>query len=216
MMVYKFMPAKWAKVAVRNQRLKLSIFSSLNDPFELSGFNLRDPAMRIFHTRQHQKISSEYGMISFSEDYRSPLMWSYYAEQHAGICLGFDVPEKVLLKVRYRKDRLKLNGKSKLTKVDVMNLLTVKFSEWRYERERRIMTPLRSAVKEANRYFEPFCDNLKLREILLGIKCPQSEDVFKRLIEKKYKDQDPINIHKLSLAVTKFGITKTIHKLQNA
>ena len=143
-------------------------------------------------------------------------MQSNMLGDYPGICLGFDVPEEMLLKVRYRKDRLKLNRKSEFTKGDVISLLTVKFSEWRYERERRIMTPLQSAVKEANRYFEPFCDNLKLREILLGIKCPQSEDVFKRLIEKKYKDQDPINIHKLSLAVTKFGITKTIHKLQNA
>jgi hypothetical protein len=215
MMVYKFMPAKWAKVAVRDQRLRLSIFSSLNDPFELSGFNLRDPAMRAFHIRQQQKISSEYGVISFSEDYRSPLMWSHYAEQHAGICLGFDVPEEMLLKVRYRKDRIKLNRKSELTKGDVISLLTVKFSEWRYERERRIMTSLRSAVKEADKYFEPFYDDLQLREILLGLNCPHSEDVFKRLIEKKYINQKPIHIHKLSLAVTKFGITKTIHKLPN-
>jgi hypothetical protein len=39
MMVYKFTSAKWAKVAVQDMRLKLSIFTELNDPFELSGFN---------------------------------------------------------------------------------------------------------------------------------------------------------------------------------
>ena len=123
MMVYKFISAKWAEVAVRDMRLKLSIFTELNDPFELSGFNLRDPAMRAFHTSQHKKITAEYGMISFSEDYKSPLLWSHYAEQHAGVCLGFEVPDEMLLKVRYRKDRFKLDGQTNLTKKDIICLL---------------------------------------------------------------------------------------------
>ncbi len=212
MMVYKFTSAKWAKVAIRDMRLKLSIFTELNDPFELSGFNLRDPAMRAFHKEQHKKISDEYGMISFSEDYRSPLLWSHYADQHAGVCLGFEVPDDQLLKVRYRKDRFKLDGQTNLTKKDLINLLTVKFSEWRYERERRIMTPLKIAIKDANKYFEPFSEKLVLREVLLGIKCPLSEEVFKKIVERKYKNYDPVYVRQLSLAVTKFGVTKTMHK----
>jgi len=212
MMVYRFMEAKWGKKAVEEKRLKLSIFTSLNDPFELSGFNLRDPAMRIFHASQRKEISSKYGMISFSEDYRSPLMWSHYAEKHAGICLGFEVPDDMLLKVRYRKDRFKLDGKSSLTKRDIENLLTVKFSEWRYERERRILSSLSSATKDGDKYFDLFGPKLQLREILLGLECEQSEDMYKALLQKRYKNEKPIHVSKLSMAVTKFGFTKTQHK----
>ena len=212
MMVYKFTSAKWAKVAVHDMRLKLSIFSKLNDPFELSGFNLRDPAMRAFHARQHKKITDEYGMISFSEDYRSPLMWSHYAEQHTGVCLGFEVPDNDLYKVRYRKDRFKLDGKAVLAKRDLENLITVKYSEWKYERERRILSTLRNAIKIGDKYYEPFGARLQLKEILLGFDCQHSEDEYRALVKKKYKDNVPIHIHKLSLAVTKFGVTKTKHK----
>ena len=62
MMVYKFTSAKWAKVAVRDMRLKLSIFTELNDPFELSGFNLRDPVMRAFIGRGIQGNRREKNM----------------------------------------------------------------------------------------------------------------------------------------------------------
>ncbi|CAM3626935.1 hypothetical protein [Polynucleobacter brandtiae] len=71
--------------------------------------------MRVFHARQHNKITAEYGMISFSEDYKSPLLWSHYAEQHAAVCLEFEVPDDMLLKVGYRKDRFKLDGQTNLT-----------------------------------------------------------------------------------------------------
>ncbi len=53
MIVYRFMSAKWAKVAVDDKCLRLSIFSELNDPFELSGFNLRDPAMNRYQYPRH-------------------------------------------------------------------------------------------------------------------------------------------------------------------
>lgn len=212
MIVYRFMSARWAKVAVDDKCLRLSIFSELNDPFELSGFNLRDPAMRAFHKEQHQKITDEYGMISFSEGYKSPLMWSHYAEKHAGVCLGFEVPDDELLKVRYRKDRFKLDGQKNLTKRDLENLLTFKFSEWRYEREMRIMTPLKTAIKKVDMYFEPFSEKLVLKEILLGVRCTLSEEVFKEIVEKKYENYDPVYVRQLSLAVTKFGVTKTKHK----
>jgi hypothetical protein len=140
------------------------------------------------------------------------LLWSHYAEQHAGVCLGFEVPDDMLLKVRHRNDRFKLDGQTNLTKKDIVNLLTVKFSEWRYERERRIMTPLKTAIKKVDMYFEPFSEKLVLKEILLGVRCTLSEEVFKEIVEKKYENCDPVFVRQLSLAFTKFGVTKTKHK----
>ena len=36
----------------------------------------------------------EKGIVSFGEQYNSPLMWSHYGNQHRGICIGYSVPEK--------------------------------------------------------------------------------------------------------------------------
>jgi len=35
------------------------------------------------------------GLLSFSESWKSPVLWSDYAAGHKGICLGFERPPSV-------------------------------------------------------------------------------------------------------------------------
>jgi hypothetical protein len=48
-------------------------------------------------------------MLCFSRDWHNPVQWSHYADKHRGICLGFDVPDSLLVPVQYTKEPPKLN-----------------------------------------------------------------------------------------------------------
>lgn len=207
------MQEEWAIQAIEKRWLKISRFKELNDPFELSCINLRDKNMRNFNMKSVDVLNNAYGLVSFSSDYKSPLMWSHYADDHRGICLGFDVDESDLIKVRYKKDRVKFDGRSHLSKKDALDIFAVKFNGWAYEKEQRIIPVLKNSHRSKGMYFELFSEKLRLTEVLIGVKCNQTKDYFQKLTHNFYEDSPPVRVHKLSLAVTKFGVTKTIHKV---
>lgn len=90
------------------------------------------------------------GIFCLSERFASPLLWSHYADQHRGLCIGYSVPADAKLqfhKVDYQGGRLvkcsdlaamlagDMNAKRK---VDDAVLLR-KAPDWRYEREWRLV-----------------------------------------------------------------------------
>ncbi|WP_162784998.1 DUF2971 domain-containing protein [Polynucleobacter necessarius] len=132
------MKEEWAIQAIEKRWLKISRFKELNDPFELSCIHLRDKNMRNCNMQSVDVLNNTYGVVSFSSDYTSPLMWSHYADDHRGIGLGFDVDESDLIKVRYR-NRVTFDGKSHLSKKDALDIFAIKFNGWAYEKEQRII-----------------------------------------------------------------------------
>jgi Protein of unknown function (DUF2971) len=49
------------------------------------------------------------GIVSLAERANCPLMWSHYADQHKGLCIGYSIPEdgvSGLHKVQYGGSRL--------------------------------------------------------------------------------------------------------------
>jgi len=63
-----------------------------------------------------EQINENKGLICFSKSWSNPLMWGHYAEKHAGMCLGFDVPDKLLAPVIYAKRLLKMEIDPKTSK----------------------------------------------------------------------------------------------------
>lgn len=97
-------------------------------------------------------IKNGYGIISFSEDPLSILMWSHYANSHNGFCIeysGFgEWWRRICLPVFYRK---KITDATRyLSKIDMKDfnpfsalyLSILKSDEWAYEREWRMVFPL--------------------------------------------------------------------------
>lgn len=212
MRVYKFIESKWAKVALREKRLKVSLFNKLNDPFELCAINSRAPHLARFNESAKSYIGKKYGLISYSADYRSPLMWGHYAEQHRGICLGFEVDDREIHKVNYSQDRLDFSNKTSLNRSDVIDIITVKFLEWKYEKEYRSLINLDTAPHANGLFYENFSSKLKLVEVMLGVQNQEQVDTYEKIIRKNYPIDSPVYVTKLSMAKTKFGVTKTIHK----
>jgi len=101
---------------------------------------------------------NKFGICSFSESNNNILLWSHYARNHTGVCIGFDTEviinyanqiaekEKELLdlvKVKYSNEYPKFSlFKSALNKddlTDIFNLLYTKSSDWSYEKEYRLI-----------------------------------------------------------------------------
>ncbi|MGR3971371.1 DUF2971 domain-containing protein [Shewanella sp. 1180_01] len=169
MIVYYFTSAEYGIENLRNRRLKVSDFSNVNDPFELLGIELQDKGVRKTVNFEKSQISKRYGLLCFSEDKYNPVQWAHYADNHKGVCLGFDIPEKKLKKVKYVAERL---ARETLDQPDCNEkLLTTKFNHWSYEQERRLIVDLNSnQINGDGLRFESFSDEMVLKEVYIGCK----------------------------------------------
>ena len=111
-----------------------------------------------------------------SEIHDSILMWSHYANQHQGFCIGYDTSEieenikKQLFPVFYHETFFPLINVEKTDKK--LNLL-IKYKDWRYEREWRLIS---------DEKFLP----LKPSKIYLGVKFNDEYlDYFKDIAREK-------------------------------
>ena len=183
MMLYYFTSADYGIENLKLKRLKISDFSNVNDPFELLGIELlgielRDKEVRKAVTFEKSKISKKNGLLCFSEDKYNPVQWAHYADNHKGVCLGFEIPEKNLRKVRYVSERL---ARDTLDQPDCNEkLLTTKFNHWSYEQERRLILELSIySMDKKDLRFKGFDSEMVLKEVYIGCK---SELTFNEII----------------------------------
>jgi len=192
MKAYHFLPIEYALQDIKYEWIKVSRIYDLNDPFELMGTDMRDKSYRKLFRDFKNKIDARYGIICFSKAWVNPLLWSHYANKHKGVCFGFDIPEKLIKEVSYSGKRLPEKFRTKLSKDfsenGVNEFLTIKFKDWEYEDEIRLIVPLNETEKQDNLYFKKFDDNLILREVIFGSRCNPSTraELIKQTIKYGY------------------------------
>jgi len=173
--VYYFTPPKHALENLQEKRLKVSRFLRCNDPFELASFSQKNKDFR----RQFQKwlveMDKRNALLCFCKNWRNPVMWAHYAENHTGVCYGFDVDPKSLIDVRYVSERLYPNLTlenflSLFGKDQIEDLIATKFIHWNYEEEVRILVSFSSETPAEQLAFEYFSDVMNLREVIVGAK----------------------------------------------
>ena len=109
MRLYHFTKKDFGLLILRDKRIKISRINELNDPFELMGVDLSNDYDRQAINFLKEEISSDKGIVSFSENWTNPLLWAHYADCHRGLCLGFDVSDSHLMKVKYQDERISSN-----------------------------------------------------------------------------------------------------------
>lgn len=168
----------------KNPTIKLSQLALLNDPFEhyMPTQAIHESMKRIFgdnyneqidHIRMFKKnykfINATKGIVSLSETHRNLLMWTHYADQHQGLCIGYKhdflsslpLPEQYNtivdkfnpIKVNYDRVRFDINDldfdeiEQEMDYINsiLLKSLTTKSDDWMYEKEHRCITPLRWA-----------------------------------------------------------------------
>lgn len=178
MRVYHLLAAKWAIQDLKRGQLKVALFADLNDPFELLAHQLPNRGDRREYDQWRRQASRTFGLLCYSRDWRNPVLWSHYGAAHRGICLGFDVPDRLLTRVEYLERRIPFRTMlpDKREGPDVAGpLFRMKFKGWSYEREWRRVVRLRDARKEGGHFFWPFGKDLALREVIAGPRCRISE-----------------------------------------
>ena len=191
MKLFHFLSAQNAISDIAFKRIKISRIGQLNDPFELLAVDLLDPRDKAALENFKNQLDDQYGLMCFCANWSNPLMWGHYADGHKGIVLGFEVPDDVLLRVAYTKNRASIafdpDTRSVVGGEDTVNrLLNTKFQDWAYEQEYRLFIDLKSSQKERSNYFANFSDKLVLSDVILGFKCDFRIEQIKELIGSNY------------------------------
>lgn len=217
MRVYKFIDKEWALVALREKRLKIARLTGLNDPFELLPFAAPTGRVhRLSLAMTLAELNEGKGWICFSRKWSNPIIWAHYAEQHHGLCLGFDVPDEFCTAVRYVEEREPFPDFDALTEPEklaaVNRMLFTKFNQWGYEDEIRVPVRLDPSTEtERGHYFQDFDDNLRLVEIIVGIRSA----TCRREIELALGGAEGVEIIKAESSIDRFAIVPSRHPLRN-
>lgn len=200
MLVYHFRDKKFGFKSLREKRLKISRANELNDPFELLGCRLTENNFRQALNDMKNTFSNEIGILCFSQNWRSPVQWTHYADKHRGLCLGFEVDDKMLAKVNYVSRRLPIQ---KIDENFMLKILTTKFSHWRYEKEYRGFWRFDPATEENGLFYKEFSDSLILKKVIVGC----NSDISRNDISLIIKDKN-IECFKARPAFASFRIVK--------
>lgn len=186
--LYRYFEAKWGLKTLETGELRVSRMGALNDPFE---FRPALPFVNPNYTHKEvddglgfllEEFGPKWGIICFSEEISDPVIWSHYADSHAGIALGFDVfQDDHLWPMFYPEERPTFDVKDFPTMTEneakkmVHRILSAKAPSWKYEREQRVFVDLASANFDGVNYFHRIPDDC-LKQVVLGINCTISED----------------------------------------
>lgn len=206
--IYKFVDTNFGISNIALQRLKVSRLNELNDPFELLAADLLDSRHRKALSAFKEQLNETNGLVCFSGSWSNPLLWGHYANKHNGIALGFEVPDDCVLKVKYTTQRAKVEFDLASRKVVDGNtvidkLIRTKFIDWSYEDEYRIFVNLSELEKESGNYFINFSPELRLTDVILGMK---SELTIARLQQLLGEDRKTVRICRAGMALRQFKI----------
>lgn len=210
MRVYNLTTSQFALSNIALRRLKVARFNDLDDPFELLAVDVAGVNLRAGMLAKKKQIDSTEGLLCFSKTWRSPLLWSHYADKHRGIALGFDVPDQLLKPVQYIQGLHKIKilaSKTEQSTIDnlLKRLRYTKFDGWSYEDEVRQFFFLDELSYQSGLHFVPFSDSLMLREVILGPRCDIPIDAVRTLVETILGD---VRVTRARIAYTKFGVVE--------
>lgn len=214
--IYKYVPInKFTIGLIIKQKQWVSDPKKFNDPFEF----VKRPISRLLIGEGLKLLSKEeiqlqlqmekeingFGVACFSKTCDNILLWSHYADNHEGICLGFEINDgqENFYDVVYQNHIEVFNHKDcQVTyKENAIKLMTTKGSDWQYEQEIRQIFPKKS--------FETDYPG-KLTEVIFGCKCLNTDvDLIWKLVYNIYCDE--ITFSKMSKQSHSYQLMKSSH-----
>lgn len=182
-----------------NRELWFAKADTLNDPFEANASlaNIMKAVWEHYPLSANLRVKYEeaireslltLGICSFSKARKNQLMWSHYADEHKGICIGFkedylkqngikffpsnieyqdNYPfDDIINRINFFEKEKILNGLDSIAGDILLSILTTKYTSWKYERERRLIVRDFGARK-----FEP----LAVNSIALGLRMEERD-----------------------------------------
>ena len=210
--VYYFTPPEFALENLQNERLKVSRFSRCNDAFELASLGQRNKAFRKKFRKWLLEFDKRSGLLCFCRSWKNTVMWAHYADNHTGLCYGFDVDSKTFVNVQYVSERLypNLTPDNFLDHVgedQMIDLFATKFIHWSYEEEVRLLVPFSESVPVGEKLFHDFSASMVLKEVIVGPKSTIKASTVNEVVNGK-----GVSVFQSRLAFTRFEITRQKNK----
>ncbi len=147
-------------------------YNATNPEFEVSK---EEAECWLLTSEIQREILKQYdrSLCCFSATFKNSLLWSHYADQHRGVCIGYGlarVPKPKLHKVVYGGSRsvktsliarVLLENDNEAQDLLDRDVLLRKAPSWRYEREWRLL---------GNRGVQD--SSLELADVTFGLRCP--------------------------------------------
>lgn len=188
MLLYYFTSLRHGLSAIREQRLKVSRFDTLNDPYDHVNIFVREADDVAEHRRIKQQVLDEEGVICMSRTYEQPLLWGHYADNHRGMCLVFEVPEDNqwrdidYVEHRPKVRRFGVNRFGDLSKSQLLDIAHTKYDGWEYEEEVRRLVFLDDYDFADDIHYQEFDDFMRFRGALFGSRCTISQKQLAALL----------------------------------
>jgi hypothetical protein len=160
-----------AKHALRSvDALVAEIRYNAGDP----DYEIDDPEQYLLGRYVHREVLRRYdrGIVSLAKRANCPLMWSHYADQHKGICIGYSAPADVSLEpvsyggarsIKASLIRDMVDGDVAAARAVDKAVLLKKAQAWRYEQEWRLIGD--RGIHDSQ---------LELEEVVFGMRCPET------------------------------------------
>jgi Protein of unknown function (DUF2971) len=207
MRAFRFLSTEYALQTLRTEEIKVSRFDDLNDPFELYGAELPNPAHRRTFSKFKRWASDRFGLLCFSRRWQNPLLWSHYGDRHRGVALEFEIHHDLVEEVKYSPYRLRLDIEKKLatggfSEEDACRIAITKSAHWRYEEEVRVFVQLSECRSQNGLFFEPVGGEIHIVGIVLGPLCKLSQ----RAIESALPRGRQLHVTRSRLAFRSFVV----------
>lgn len=136
---------------------------------------------QILDQKMTEAVSSFFGIFSLSSHWDNILMWSHYAKNHSGICIGFNeaqISKSALFDakglVQYPDDYPTLHPLMDRANIDWYIAQTyTKAKNWSYEKEYRVLRSYSKPATTEDR--EIIIPDELYTEVILGLDFPDSE-----------------------------------------
>lgn len=159
-----------------------------------------------FDKDSFNKSCRDFGIFCVTEDSLNTLMWSYYADSHRGICVGYNAGKLVSSrlfgmggKVIYRDDFPLIPLFPDENHHHFLDLFYTKWTVWTHENEYRFLHTYRNGkVQELNEDI--------ISEVILGCKFHDSDKMT--LVPKLLETYPHIKIYEISLNKNCFKLEK--------
>jgi len=167
MLLYHYLNEQYGIEALQNSCLKIGRLNNLNDPFEYYHIDINNTSMRDIIRYRRKRANRNYGLICFSKNFSNPVQWAHYADSHKGLCLGFEIPEDLVVKIDYIQERTSASEFSKSLDLKEESyleyMLSRKYNHWSYEQEYRIIIKLSEKKNDHSFIFEKFSENINYK-----------------------------------------------------
>lgn len=207
--LYKYLNIEGGKLMLKNSNLQYTNAAKFNDPFDchpsLIDFSNVPPNMckawdaeviQLLRSSKFRKLSEKAWICCLSKTYNSLLMWSYYTNNHKGVCIGLNMENvkkylhSMLGQIVHTK-AIEVSYTDILSRPDYFNefkdfqkyLLCTKARAWKHEKEKRLIIQEPYYI-DKKQCFYPTIGKECFESLYLGIKIGEEKNTIIELARK--------------------------------